>query len=300
MTNLQEAHDRMHRIVSGYSDGNTDKIQKLPEYLNNLANLKTTTLEIQEAAILQKIDTKGVTKYKLQLRNQLIILGADNARKLSSYAILTKDKVLFGKVDYSEAEFKRFSDESLKDYAQIIYNLAEPIIDQLATYDITPETQVIFIDAINKFTIALDSPNLVATIRKQATETLARLIKAGDGYVANMAAAVEIVKLKDPIFYLGFKSAKRITLRGKVKLSVKGQSTDINGIPLPKVRMIVTLNDEIILVRRTSVKGGFRLKSLSTGTYLFTFKRVGYVDQTVVVYVNEGEITKVLVKMVEA
>jgi len=298
MRNFQEAKDLMYRNIIQFSDGNIVITGILPDYNTNLGKLKITVDAIQAAAEEQKIDTKGITKYKLQLRMLLILLSADNARKLTSYAKLSKNPVLLSQVNYTETDFKRFSDESLKDYARIIYNSAESNVSLLENYDITVETQATFLGAINDFNEVLVSPNLVETVRKQATKKLVMLFKEGDDYVANMAAAVEIVRLKEPVFYFGFKTAQKVTIKGRVRMSVKVQTTDANDQPLPKVTVNVTLNEVVVLVKKTSAKGGFNLKSLAAGTYQFTFKKVGFADQTIVVNVNDGELTKLKVKMV--
>ena len=59
------------------------------------------------------------------------------------------------------------------------------------------------------------------------------------------------------------------------------------------VKVTVTLDGEEILVKKTSTRGVFYIKLLATGTYLFSFKKSGYFEQTIVVNVNYGEITKV-------
>ncbi|MCX6239212.1 MAG: carboxypeptidase-like regulatory domain-containing protein [Bacteroidia bacterium] len=298
MTNLQEARDRMFRNIIGISDENPILTENLPDYTTNLGNLKTVVSELRVAAEEQKIDTKGVTRYKLQLRNQLNTLGADNARKLTAYARLTNNQELLGKANYCASDFVRSIDYSIKDYAEIIYDCAEPIIDQLARFGITAATQSEFRSAIDEYFDAMASPALVKINRIQATEKIVKLIDTGNTCVANMAAAVETIRLSEPIFYLGFKTAQKVTVRGRVKLSVKGQTFDANDEPLPRVTMTVTLNGAIVLVKKTSANGGFNIKSLPTGTYQFTFKKAGYGDQTVVVNVNDGEMTRVKVKMI--
>ena len=300
MNTIQESHQRMYRKVFSFSNENKDLTGGLPGYLENLGKLEITVVAIQVAAEEQKLDSKGITKYKLQARNQLSTLGADTARKLTSFAKLTNNTVLLGKVSLTETDFKRFSDEALKDYAQIIYNAAEPIVSELANYDVTADTQAQFLSAIDIYNEVLASPNIAETIKKQATEKLARLIIEGDGYVAKMAIAVEIVKLKEPIFYLGFKTAQKITVRGKVKLSLKGQTVTVNGEAVAYVTFTATLNGEVILTRKTSKKGGFNQKSMAAGTYQFTFKKAGLADQTLNVVVNDGELTRIKVIMVKA
>jgi len=290
----------MFRNIIGFSDENPTKTENLPNFTTNLSKLKTTVSAIEVAAQQQNADTKGVTLYKLKLRNQLISLSADNARKLATYAKLTRNSELLGKVNYSESDLRKSTDESLMNSARIIYNSAEPIIVGLTDYDIRVATQTTFLAAINDFSEALGSPDLAATLRKQATENIVALLETGNCYVTDMAAAVEIVRIKEPLFYLGFKTAQKVTILGKVKLAVKGQTTDANDIPVPRVMMTITLNGTVALAKKTSVKGGFYIRSLATGTYQFAFKKAGYADQTVTVNVNNGEMTKVMVKLVAA
>jgi len=300
MRNFQEAHYRMYRNIISFSDENGGISGNLPEYNVNMAKLKITVTAIDAAAEEQKTDTKGITSYKLQLKNQLTTSGSDHARKLTSYAKLTHDPILLSKVNFTESDFKRFSDESLKDYSQVIYNCAVPIISQLENYDITANSLNVFSGAINDYNEVLVSPDLAETIKKQATIKLVRLFIEGDVYVDNMAAAVEIVKLKEPIFYLGFKKALKITVRGRVSFSVQGKTADINGEPVPGVTFTATLNGVVVLTRKTSKKGGFNLKSMAAGTYQFAFKKAGLADQTVNVVVNNGETAKLKVVMVNA
>lgn len=300
MTKTQEARERMFRYIIGISDENMGIIENLPNFLANLALLKTIVLDLGVVAKEQKIDTQGVRKYKLEQRKLLMVLGADNARKLASYAKLTNNTVLLGKVDYTDTDFKRFTDEALKDYAQIIYDSAEPIVSQLANYDITADTQLAFLNAINKYYEALVSPNLAETIRKQATEKMVLLLAAGDVCIANLAAAVEVVRLKEPIFYLGFKTAQKLSVKGKTKMAVKGQTTDASGNPLAHVKITILLNGTVVMVKKTAAKGWFYISSLAQETYQFTFKKTGLVDQTIDVIVIDGELTRIKIIMVKA
>jgi hypothetical protein len=300
MTKSQEARERMFRNIIGISDENKGIIENLPNYPANLGVLKTIVIDLGVATREQKIDTKGVRKYKLEQRTLLTVLGADNARKLASYAKLTNNTVLLGQVNYTESDFKRFTDESLKDYAQLIYECAEPIVSQLSNYDINTDTQSAFLNAINNYTEVLVSPNITETIRKQATKKMVLLLAAGDVCIANLAAAVEVVRLKEPIFYLGFKTAQKLIVKGKTKLAVKGQITDANGNPLARVKITVILNGAVVLSKKTAAKGGFYISSLAGGTYQFTFKKTGLAEQTIDVIVNAGELTKLKVIMVNA
>jgi hypothetical protein len=51
------------------------------------------------------------------------------------------------------------------------------------------------------------------------------------------------------------------------------------------------------LVKKTAERGGFKVKSLASGTYQVTLKKVGYTDQVVTVNVNDGEMTELNVSL---
>ncbi len=46
-------------------------------------------------------------------------------------------------------------------------------------------------------------------------------------------------------------------------------------------------------VKIKSASGGFQLKSLPTGTYIFRVSYAGYTDQEITVYINEGVLSRV-------
>lgn len=54
------------------------------------------------------------------------------------------------------------------------------------------------------------------------------------------------------------------------------------------------------IVKKTAEKGGFNIKSLATGTYQVTSKKVGYADQVVTISVNDGEMTELKISLEKA
>jgi hypothetical protein len=88
------------------------------------------------------------------------------------------------------------------------------------------------------------------------------------------------------------------------KVAAKGKVFDaVTNLPLPGAIMsIVSYNGNTKVasgseltktVKIKSAGGGFNLKSLPTGSYLFKVTYAGYADQEIIVYVNEGVLSKV-------
>lgn len=208
----------------------------LPNFTTNLTTLENTILQIQSVAEQQKIDKKGGTVSKTQLAASLITIAADNARKLTAFAKFSNNQILLGEVHISESSFKNFSDTDLKDYAQIIYDRAQSNIAWLTSYGITETTQAVFLAAINAYNTVLEAPRVNTTITSQATKQLVVLFETADAALANMDAAVEIIRLSQPNFYNGYRSARKIVNTGIGYLAVKGTVTDaVSGEPLKGV-----------------------------------------------------------------
>jgi hypothetical protein len=311
MTKGQESRLSMYNTSTAFSDANASIVENLPNYASHLTTLKSIGSEFQSISEQQKIDNTGITENKNQLKATLIVLAADNARKLTTFAKFTQNLTLLGEVNYSESDFKRFSDTAIRDYAQIIWDRAQANLEQLTNYGIQSRSQQVFQNAISTYSASLSTPRIRANLKKQATKKLADLFKAGDIALANMDAAVEIIRLTQPDFYSGYKTARKIIAKGIGKLSVKGLVIDAQSGEALKGVIISFVPDTGMakmasadstaggneIVKKSAGKGGFHIKSLAAGTYRVTLKKAGYADQTIIINVNDGERTEIKVKL---
>ena len=129
--------------------------------------------EILTIAEQQKIDKQGITDSKNQLKENLVLLAADTARKLTAYAKLTNNLVLAKEINYSPSKLRQVADTATRDYAQIIYNRAQTSVAALATYGITAATQTALLGAITAYATIIGKPRLGITETSQATKQLA-------------------------------------------------------------------------------------------------------------------------------
>ena len=318
MTNGQESRLGMYFAERDFCKPNAAITADLPNFITNLTTLENTILQIQSVAEQQKIDKKGGTVSKTQLAASLITIAADNARKLTAYAKFGNNQILLGEVHISESSFKNFSDTDLKDYAQIIYDRAQSNIAGLTSYGITETTQTTFLAAINAYNTVLATPRVNATITSQATKQLVVLFETADAALANMDAAVEIIRLSQPNFYNGYRTARKIVNTGIGYLAVKGTVTDAaSGEPLKGVTInfcpecveptqkaaangLSAAKEEVVLTKKTAEKGGFNIKSLPAGVYKVTIKKNGYQDQVVTVAVTNGELSDLSIELLKS
>jgi len=309
MTNQQESRLSMYLTFRDFQASYTAITNSLPNYTTNSTTFVNTIPQIQAIAEQQKISKKGVTDNKNNLKETLIVMTADYARKLGVYAKFTNNATLAQEVKFSESKLRQIADTAVKDYAQIVYDRAQTNVAALATYGITAATQTTLLNAINAYNASIGKPGVSRTESGQNTKQLEALFKTADAALANMDAAVEIVRLTQVAFYNSYKNARKVIETGIGSLAVKGLVTDArSGEPLKGVTLSFSLEGNNGLakaakaatesvVKKTAEKGGFNIKTLPSGMYSVTIKKVGYVDQVVTVAVADGDLTELNVQL---
>lgn len=312
MTGQQEDRLSMYLTFKDYQAPHTSITEGLPNYLDNSNIFLNTIPQIQSIWEQQKLSKKGVTDGKNQFKETLIVQTADYARKLGTYAKFTNNAKLAQEVKFSEGKLRQVADTAVKSYGQIVYDLAQPLVGELAQYGITDETQGILADAITAYNDSIGKPGAERSEGTQITKQLATLFKTADAALENMDAAVEIIRLTQVDFYNGYKSARKVIETGSGSLSVKGLVTDAQtGSPLKGVTVSFALDGGMMkaatastsdpeLVKKTAEKGGFNVKSLASGTYQVTLKKAGYADQVATISVSDGEMTELKISLKKA
>ncbi len=309
MTNQQESRLSMYLSFRDYQTGFTAITTPLPNYTANATTFVNTIPQIQAVSEQQKISKKGVTDNKNNLKESLIVTTADYARKLGVYAKFTNNALLAQEVKFTEGKLRQVADTAVKDYAQIVYDRSQPIVASLATYGITAATQTALLAAITAYNASIGKPGESRTIGSQTTKQLETLFKTAETALANMDAAVEIVRISQPAFYTGYKNARRVVETGIGSLAVKGLVTDATtGEPVKGASLSFALDGNNgmaktakaatkSVVKKTAEKGGFNIKSLPSGMYTVTIKKVGYADQVATVAIADGELAEVNIQL---
>jgi hypothetical protein len=307
MKTKQENRFSMYLAVVDFCEKNTSVTTTLPNFSINLSKLKTTCEQIHVIVEVQAADLSGTTAGKNDSRENLVVLGADTSRKLVAYATLVKNQKLLKEIKYTESDLRHLPDTTLADVVKLIYDRAQTHLASLASYQITAETQAALLQAIDDYKLALPAPRVEKVSQVQATKQLAALFATGDEALAAMDVVVEIVRLTEPDFYAGYKSVRKIIESGSGKLSVKGLVTEVlTGDAVPGVMVSFWPDGDMLktvatgdasLVKKTAAKGGFNVSSLPAGTYRVTLQKPGYAEQTLTVYVNDGELTTVDVQL---
>ena len=300
----------MYLTFKDFQSAYTAITNPLPNYTANSTIFVNALSQIQSFSQLQRTSRKGVADNKKLLKNNLIVLTGDYFRKLTAYAKFTNNATLAQEVKMSEGKLKQLADTAVRDYGQIAYDKAQPIVGSLAPYGITAATQTALLNAITAYNAALGKPGVSRTEGGQTTKQLKALFKTAETALSNMDAAVEIVRLTQPNFYSAYQKARKVITNGTSALSVKGLVTDAtNGEPLKGVTVSFMLdggvaraksassNAKADFVKKTADKGGFNVKGLPAGIYNVSVKKVGYAEKMTTVAVSDGEMTELNIQL---
>ena len=309
MRNLQENRMSMFFTFRDSMAAYTAITNPLPNYITNWAAFISIMTQIQAVAEQQKVSKKGITENKNNLRKSLVSLTADYSRKMVVFARFTNNTTLAQEIKFSESKLKQVSDIAVRDYAQIVYDRAQANLANLTVYGITAATQTALLNAINAYNAVIGKPGASRTESGRITKQLETLFKAADAALANMDAAVEIVRLSQPAFYASYKNARKVPDNSGGSLAVKGLVTDaMNRLPIKGVTLEFSLEGNNGLARaarqatetvikKTAEKGGFHIKNMASGMYTVKAKKVGYPEHVTTVAVVDGELTELNIQL---
>ncbi len=175
-------------------------------------------------------------------------------------------------------------------------------------FAITAATQTSLLNAIAAYNATIGKPGVSKIEGGQNTQQLKALFKTAEAALANMDAAVEIVRLTQVNFYNGYQKARKVTVTGTGSISVKGLVTDAStGLPVKGVAVSFSLDSgaakakatdgKPVVVKSTGEKGRFNLNRLPAGMYAVTLQKNGFADQVTTIAVSDGELTKLNIQL---
>jgi len=307
MNSKQQSKYNMYLTTDDFLSANDSITTTLPRYQEFHVSFQNGISQIRLSNEQQSIDKSGIANKKSQLRKLLVKLGADTSRKIQSYAKIENNQILL-----SESDFKYATDSDLETFAQSTYDTAQTQLGNLAQYGVTNETQNDLIRALTDFRAAMPTPRNGAIGTKLSTEQIAKAFTATDKALDNIDALVEIVRISQPEFYSGYKSARKIIDTAVGSLQVKGFVTDAStgeGLKGATVSFELNNNSNGLLKakasssesvkKKTADKGGFNIKTLTEGTYSATVSKNGYADVVTTIAVTNGELAMLNVELVK-
>lgn len=294
----------MHRNCQSALNENAVQFESIAAYLPAKTKIDESISQEQELANKQEVLKKNSTIAKILAREAAADYILDLASKIMSYALCKGDMTLYEKVKLNKTAIDKSSDNKFVLIMSIELTTAEENLVPLADYNVTAQTISNGKTLLGNFTTEMQKLEDNKIAQKQITVQLNKQLKTTNTLFKPVDAMVETMRKSDPVFYRTYWNSRVVKKTSSTKIAAKGKVFDsVTNLPLPGAIMsIVQYNGNTKLatgcelvknVKIKSAGGGFQLKSLPTGTYLFKITYAGYTDQESIVYVNEGVLTKV-------
>jgi len=296
MNGKQQSKLKMYLTVRIFLLANPEITAKLPNFPEFMAALDAAILQIQNNSQEQSIDTTGVAESKQEYRELLIQATIDASGKIQAYAKYIRDSVLLAETKFTKTDLRHLSALDLVDAASGLKGRIDANLSNLALYGLTAESQIKFGATIEDYRIAIPLPRQSQLWSREKSLLETQGFEMGDEAIDNIDSVVEIVRLTEPIFYTGYKNARRIIPQGITSIQVQGNVTEAaNGKPIPYALLTFRLTGqtEAVMAKETAAKGRFQIKSLSEGVYDISVSKVGFITQVVTLTVRWDELCNV-------
>ena len=309
MTTNQKIRLRMYLGIRNFVSQNEETANRIPKFAAAYAILLNTTDEIQIIGEMQGINKTGLALDKNKLKMALIALAVKYSNKVAILAKLTNNDTLLKEVKFNESDLARLSEVTLKERAKIIYDKADANLGSLTEQGLTPDTQKQFLETITAFNKALETPRTGIAEKRKATQKLPVLFDKADSEIEIMDLAVMSAKYEFPDFFNGYKTSRKLVDSNSGTLALKASAKEVtSGEPLSgalfifkhEVLKVAGGNGNGELVKKTSKKGNFHIKSMEPGTYKVEVSKQGYKKKEVSVSVAEGERSELKVELEKA
>jgi hypothetical protein len=235
------------------------------------------------------------------LREHLILLILDATKKFFAYAQYIKDDVLIKQASFIKTNTPRATNAELVDYGNTIYTLAQESLEALNIYGITADSQLLLRKAIDDFKAASPSVKNTNIDLQTISSNIEKEIANADNAIDEIGYLVDSVESTNPELYKAYQNAIKVYNYGSrsydILVQVDQSGTD-QGIKGVLVTATLQGSEEIVFSKKTAAKGGFRANVPEDGIYIFTFKKVGFKDQTVTHAIVKGEHCLIKIEMV--
>ncbi len=300
MNAKQQSKLKMYLNLRIFLLANPAILAKLPNASEFLAALDAAITQIQTNSEQQQLTGKGLVDNKSELRELLITLMMDGSAKMTAYAKYIRNTILQKEVKLIKTDLDAIGGLLLAETANVQYGIINTHLADVTSYGLTADTQLQYRSAIDAFAAAIPQPRQAQMQGHENIELRDQGFEKGDEAIGSLDSVVEIVKLTEPVFYAGYKNARKIIDQGSGSLQVQGTVTEADtGKPIAGATLIFRLSGQttVVIEKYTAEKGGFMIKSLDEGIYEVTIAKVGFQTQKISTVVDNTKLCVIDVKL---
>jgi hypothetical protein len=167
------------------------------------------------------VDHKGFTRTKVELRSEVTLKIQKFSRALKAEATAEKNSDLLTKATYNVSRLNRLADPILFDVGLMLFNLANPMREQLAKFFLSEDDFKQTESLLAEFKAAIPQRRMATTVSKSSTQKVTDVFRSLDRLLREVIDVyVAPYQYENPDFYREYRNARIIvgyTGRGKSK-----------------------------------------------------------------------------------
>lgn len=252
----------------------------------------------------QAMEIKGITTEKKMKRAIMIDKSLFLINRLTSYGNVVNNIELIDGIRYTASDIKKLRDIEVIGICNAILTRVTVNAAALVPYGVTPALITEYQATIAAYSASLAKPETAKSQTKTATENLGKLFEEAEELLTKrLDLDIELFKTSKPDFYSQYKMARIVKSSGSRTLAVKGYVVDAGtGEPLKDVEFTFVLDNKGLAkaasaasikptVKKSAIKGRFRIANLAEGTYTITVRKTGYKELVLTCTVVPGATT---------
>jgi len=259
--------------------------------------LSAVIAQVSTATAAQGHTSRGATLGKARLREDLEEKGFFVSTALSAYsARYPSQNPQFKRLDITRSRYSKLRGNDLLAYIEELYDAAMGVVESLEPYGVTPVTLSELVVARTAFQEMMNRPKDVASSRKDATETIAVLLKQGSILLEDtMDQLMRLLRAAQPDFVNVYFLDRKIHHIGVRTLSLEITTLDArDNSPLADARIEVVSHG---IKRRSGGKGKNKVQNLKEGYYTLSVSHPDFVSQMIPFTIVHGETTQIVIEM---
>ncbi len=205
----------MLKAVLSLLKQNSEKLSVVPALAALISKLESLVAGIKSLRQITESDTTGITAAKQEQQEMLIDKAYELSSVLYAMAAEKEDKVLQGKVDFTESDLQNARGNDLVATCSTIANLVSENLEGLSAYGIE-EADLSELESLNTdFSENLPSHRVSVAERKAANEKLKEVFKQAGTLLEDQIDRLMVrMRSRDADLYVAYENARSIVNYG--------------------------------------------------------------------------------------
>jgi hypothetical protein len=293
MNAKQEVKLGMYNVIVSSLDAQLQTVEQFSAFHTAYLRFKIKVNTIHIVAQQEDLIISGLALDKTQIKKNVVIMAADIAALIYSFAVEVNDPLLMNEVNYSVSKLRTTKDDQLPIRLKNIHDRGVAHLPALQEYGINATLLATFSEMIEAYKEKVPNPRRGISTKKGIKANLVVLFKETDTILKlQLDKRVVALKTQYPDFVANYKSNRILIDAAKTTTQFKGTVTRVtDGMAIANATVKL---DDTAFETVTDSNGAFVIKEIPFGSYTTTATSEGHASiDALPVLIKRGQINKI-------